>query len=485
MFRFVSVSLHGYGGENGLAPAGVFCYTCPALTTLPQDKRTRLKQLTGSPKMGWALLLLALLTAVLFRFYGLGELPPGLYRDEAFNGLDAQAVLNGELALFFPANNGREPLYIYLTTLFVGLFGPSTLAVRLGAAVTGVVTTLLVYLLAREWFTQRIGLLSAWLWAVTLWAVHLSRIGFRPILLTPFLTLAFWLGTLAYRRGGRWLWLLAGLAYGVTFYTYLASRFTPLLLAVIAATLLLLRRRAAWKRLWPDGLWFLLGTAVVLLPFALLTSQQPEIILGRTGQVSILNPDINGGDLWGTLTQQALAALGMFIRQGDTILRHNPAGRPVFDILMVIPFLLGVLYCIRHWRQMPALTLLLWVLVMLGPTILAEDTPHFLRASGVLPAVVILPAIGLSQIWDWRPDWSRLVVILLLIASLAITAYDYINYGRDPETAYLFEDAARTLAERVNDEGLGTAVFIDERFWSGWPSIPFLVTNQAVDRFFA
>ncbi|MCB9443665.1 MAG: hypothetical protein H6669_05465 [Ardenticatenaceae bacterium] len=42
---------------------------------------------------------------------------------------------------------------------------------------------------------------------------------------------------------------------------------------------------------------------------------------------------------------------------------------------------------------------LLWTGTMLGPTILAADAPHFLRASSLLlPDVIILPAIGLAQL---------------------------------------------------------------------------------------
>jgi 4-amino-4-deoxy-L-arabinose transferase-like glycosyltransferase len=149
---------------------------------------------------GWALLLLAVGTAVFLRFYNLANWPPGLYRDEAFNGLDALRVLDGEPAVFFTANNGREPLYIMLTALSVVLFGRTVLAVRLVAAVVGSLTTLLVYKLGQSWFGWRAGLLAAWLWAITLWPLHLSRLGLRTILLPAVLTLAFWLGTEAYRR---------------------------------------------------------------------------------------------------------------------------------------------------------------------------------------------------------------------------------------------------------------------------------------------
>jgi predicted membrane-bound mannosyltransferase len=94
--------------------------------------------------LGWAIILLALITAATLRFWQLGDIPPGLYRDEAFNGLDALDVINGEWdeqsPFYFSANNGREPLYIYLTSLSVRIFGNTTFAVRLAAAVVGTLT---------------------------------------------------------------------------------------------------------------------------------------------------------------------------------------------------------------------------------------------------------------------------------------------------------------------------------------------------------
>ena len=145
------------------------------------------------------MLLLAVGLAAALRFYRLGEWPPGPYRDEAYNGLDALGVLNGRHALFFPANNGREPLYIYLVALSIALLGPTTLALRLPAALVGTLTTLPAWLLGRAWFGRTVGLLAAFLWAITLWPVHLGRIGLRAGLPAPALALAFWLGTRAYR----------------------------------------------------------------------------------------------------------------------------------------------------------------------------------------------------------------------------------------------------------------------------------------------
>lgn len=425
----------------------------------------------------WAFLLLAIAIAAGLRFWQLGHLPPGLYRDEAYYGLDALRVLEGNHALFFPANNGREPLFIYLTALIIPLTGPTALSVRLGAALIGALTTWITYRLTASWFDARTALLAAFLWAITLWPVHLSRVGFRVVLLPALLALAFWLGARAYRRQRPADWLLAGLVYGLTFYTYLAARFTPLLVFSFFLYLWWTGRR---RQLWPGVAWFGLAAGLTVAPLLLLGWQQPELFIGRGDQVSIFNPAIHQGDFWGTLGRQTGQALGMFLWQGDTILRHNPAGRPVFDALMALPFLAGLLWCLLNWRRPAATLALLWTGVMLGPTILAEDAPHFLRAAGVLPAVLIFPALGLSHLWTWTKLPFRVrqgLVIILLAGSLAWTINDYLAYAHDAETAYLFETAARDMAVSINNESADTAIYLDERFWQGWPSIQFLVES--------
>ncbi len=419
--------------------------------------------------------------AALLRLWQLDAAPPGLYRDEAYNGLDALGVLQGRHAVYFIANNGREPAYVYLTALALSLLGRTVFAVRFAAALSGILTTAVVYLLGRSWFGARVGLIAAWLWAVTLWPVHLSRVGLRPILLPFLLAFIFWLGTLAYRRRSAWLWIGAGLAYGAAFYTYLAVRFTPILLVALLSYLLL-KHRPARSRLWPGVLWFGLGTLVTLSPLAFAALQNPALIVGRVGQVSIFNPEIGGPNPLVTLARQTGRALGMFLWSGDTILRHNPAGRPVFDLLMAAPFLIGLVYCLRHWRQKASVALLLWVAVMLGPTVLAEDAPHFLRAVGVLPAALYIPALGLSKIWEWPKLAGALrrgLVLLLVLGTLIVSVSDYVHFVRQPDTAYLFEAAARELAQRVNAEPGGVDVFVDRRFQDGWPSLRFLLDDSA------
>ncbi|NBD36042.1 MAG: hypothetical protein GVY30_08575, partial [Chloroflexi bacterium] len=122
------------------------------------------------------ILLALLLLGAALRLGGMGEAPPGLYHDEAYHGLDALAILEGDvLPLYFPANNGREPLYIYLVTASVALLGRTPLAVRLPSFFIGMLTLAATYDLARVLWGRRAGRWALAVLAATFWHVHLSR----------------------------------------------------------------------------------------------------------------------------------------------------------------------------------------------------------------------------------------------------------------------------------------------------------------------
>ena len=297
---------------------------------------------------------LILLLAAALRLPALGQVPPGLYHDEAYYGLDAVDVLRGHLQVYFPANNGREPLFIYLAAGMIGLLGRSPFALRLTSAFVGLLTVAATAAAGRALFSRRVGLLTAAVLSVTLWHVHLSRVGFRAVTLPLIIALTLWVGARAVRTGRSRLWLAAGALYGLSFYTYTAARFTPIALGVFGLYLLLTsppapsplpgkgrERGAAGGGVRPLAL-ALLAAAVVLTPLAIYTVLHPDVVLGRPDQVSIWNPAINGGDPWGTLGRHLLRTLGMFFVRGDRIWRHNVPWRPVFGPLLGAAFLLGV-----------------------------------------------------------------------------------------------------------------------------------------------
>lgn len=451
------------------------------------------------------------------RLYALGARPYGICPDEAYYGLDALSVLRGAHPLYFPANNGREPLFIYLMAATIQLFGRNPLGMRAAAAFCGLLTLLTVFVLGRAWGNRRVGLLSASLLAATLWHIHLSRVGFRVVMLPLFLALALGLGALALRSRSRVLLIGAGVVYGLSFYTYLAARFTPLALLAMGAYGLVWHRERLRER-WRDGVWILAAALVTVMPLAVYAFLHPDIAFQRSSDVAIWHASAPRGQPQDGLLGNAARVLGMFTWRGDENWRHNVPHRPVFDPLLSVVFLIGVGMAVTGWRRRPAWALsLIWIAVMTLPTVLSGEAPHFLRAVGVLPALVLLPALTLDSWLRWSlrndaegclaidngapPDrWSVLArklmpaaVLLLLLASTALSARDYFgrrsapaiplsgfdyagSYLSDPICGYAFFAPITDLAREINTAA-GT-VYLDRLYWDTLSSLRFLVPGS-------
>lgn len=455
----------------------------------------RIRRLISSE---WFLLLVVTILPAALRLYALDRLPPGLYHDEAYNGLDALNVIRGSRPIFFEANNGREPLFIYLAAWSVSCLGRSPLAIRWVAALLGTLTVPATYGMARELLGRREALWTALVTAITFWHLNLSRVGFRAVSLPLLTALCLWFLARGLHRNRLLDFGLGGVWLGLSFYSYLAARFLPIAFALWILYWLWRRQPINWR-----GLALFFAVALIIAsPLLVYAVQHLDSFLERSMQVSIFNPDINQGDFVGTLLRHVGKTLGMFNWRGDFIPRHNLPDRPVFDFAMGLCFLLGLATALRRAfeRQEYALLLIYWM-VMLIPTILAEDAPHFLRAVGILPVLFVFPAIGLKTLWEalrarTAKQIASLAVVLLLGWSLYATVNDYFFHHVRSEAAYYnFETGAVELAAQVN-RFVGTGwhfgsglrvleempvphrrVYLDERLWRDWTSLRYLVPD--------
>ena len=374
-----------------------------------------------------------LLVAAVFRLYALDRVPPGLFDDEATNGLDILAVLAGERPIFFEANNGREPLFIYLQAVSVALFGRSAFALRLPAALVGVATVGSLYVLARLWFGPRVAALAGFGLAIAFWHVDLSRLGLRAISAPLFVILMLIGLTCFYRTGSRWAAVGAGLATGLGFYTYLSFRLVPLLLLVIGAVVLV--RNPAWFRQARRGLALMVAVALlVAAPLAVYFARSPVGLVERTQQTSVFNPAPAIEGERETLLSSTLGTLGGFVVAGDRNPRHNLPGRPVFDPVFGALFLAGLVVAAWEiWRGGIFVAWAVgWLAVLMTAGFLTHESPNFLRLSAALPAASLFPALAIDRLIgrlvSRRASAARVVGLAVagffaIEAGLTFTAY--------------------------------------------------------------
>ena len=341
-------------------------------------------------------------------------------------------MLAGERPLFFEANGGREALHIYLIAPFVAALGPGPLALHLASALIGIATVALSYLLWRKVLPAGDGsaALAALLLAVSYWHIHFSRYGIRAILLPLLLILVVYFLWEATQPGGPREWVMAraaknwraaapaplrslvlcGLFVGLSLYAHPAARFIPVMVVLWFVWLFFSHSRKASPLKYfaplPDrsvALGLVRDLAIiglvaltVFLPGALYFLAHPESFVGHPTVVAITDQRVSEGNFITALAANAARVAGMFFVQGDAAWIHNLSGRPVFDWAIAPFFLLGLVVWARKLRQHePAAALLMiWLPVMLVPTLLSDGAPNFSRAIGVMPALFLLPAWG-------------------------------------------------------------------------------------------
>ena len=147
------------------------------------------------------LLLIILCIAAFFYLYKLGTNPPGLFADEASTGYNIYSILKtgkDEYGKSFPfgfrqMGSYTPPLYIYLSTPLMAIFGISEFSTRLLSVISGmIVVTLVFYLLQKLKICKSKTSLffSTLFFAISPWLVFFSRMGYEQ-------NLAFMLFTLS------------------------------------------------------------------------------------------------------------------------------------------------------------------------------------------------------------------------------------------------------------------------------------------------
>jgi 4-amino-4-deoxy-L-arabinose transferase-like glycosyltransferase len=441
-----------------------------------QDILNRLKHATSPartvPFLGQALLLAVVVVATFLRFYRLDSVPTGLLYDEAYNGLDVVRILDGARPIFLSGNFGREALFIYLQAISVALLGHTDLALRLVSAIIGSLTVIVSYPLVRRLFDHRVAILTTAMIAISTWHIIFSRIGLRSILLPFFVIVTFlfmWRGiqasgtpetpTIKARESFVWN-SLAGLSLGLTAYTYSSARFVPIVIMAFVSYL------AIWHfELFRRSLRGFVNMAVVasivVAPLGVYFAHNPADFTARSNAISVFNPELNNGSTLQTLATTTKKTLGMFSVEGDRNWDRNISGRPVFDPILSVAMLLGAFVLIRRFRQPAYAFVLIWLIVMLLPNIVTvKDVPNFLRVTGIMPAVFIIPALGIVTIWRWWEDrtsprlrpMAQILTVLLLIIGTADSYRSYFHiWAQAPQQDVEFNGLRWTVVSIARD----------------------------------
>ncbi len=422
-----------------------------------------------TPRWEMIALLGVLALALLLRVVDLGGLPYVLMGDESKFALQARAFNQGLLFQpFHTAIDGHWGLWFMVLGVFTRLFGETTEAIRLQAAIFGTLSILAAYALTRLLWGRRPALIAAALLATYHFHIHFSRNAMNNIYDTVFSMMIFgliWLGWLKQRR---WPWLLGALALGLAQYFYIGGRVIPVELALLGIFWLITDRTRVKTQALNIAL--ALGVFVVaVMPIAYFAPVRFNEYMTRFNQTNILR---NG---WLEAAMQdrhtdALTVLGQQLRDTLQVFVAGPEsffyqGQSLLTPAMSVLVCAGLLYLLWHLKEGRAFyvwSFLGLILVIGGIFTLSPlgGAHHFVGAAPLIyiaSAVFIDRAMALAG-WRWPARARAWVAIgLALIATLMLgDAYYYFgtfaanrpSFSADTEPAMLLGEYLHDLEQR-------------------------------------
>lgn len=452
-------------------------------------------------------LILIFFLGIFLRFFHLPTNPPSLYWDEVTIGLDAYSLatrgqdINNHSWLqpmFGSYGDFKAPVYIWLLTPFVKIFGLHNWVVRLPAAILGTIIIGLAFCLTKIItpikFSKWLPLSVAALVAISPWPVQFSRIGFEAGISVAFLLLSL---IFFYRKN----LILCSLSAVIGVYAYYPLRLIFPLLYLPLGLINLKSLLSDKKRAFAAIIIFLLG----IVPFYLSPYYQRSQEY-RASDSLLTNPAIvqqssrfletYGSSRLVKLTYHRYAfylkdfltnyfshySLNFIFINGDqnTLRQHSGFGGEFF-LMLIFPFIFGLVWLIKHPKEQ--ISILTWVLYLISPLPAAfkYQVPNNSRA--IYLYLPIIFTIGLGILFLSKFKKTFLIFSIFLAFNIFTYYYDYfLDYPKRSSQEWMYQN--QQAAEFIRDYYQDYSI-IDVADLPGMPAAsvvfynPFLIDRLA------
>jgi len=373
--------------------------------------------MSGNKKFLFAILVLA---AVLrFGFLSRGD----VVNDEVFSGFRAIGMMDFDEAPLQPTPwewtdpdvpfwahlsfHDDPPLSFIAQHFSMAVFGVNNFGMRFPSAALGILAVWLVYLIGKRLFSEKAGLIGAFIYAITINGIYISRLGLIESYAVFFILLAFWVFLLSLENNKKFLWL--GAVLGLAFLT----KYTAFVLVPIFLAYLIFYRRDLLK---DKNLWLGLFIAVLIFSPVIFYNIKLYQLSGHFDfQFSALlkqnTPE------WPVQTGKDIGSIKERISAFPTRLLSSNSW------LFLLLFAVSAIFYTKEWKRMnsrlrPLLPLFLcltavFVALIIGPSY------RFLSMFGPFMAL----AVGFAADYAYKTHgkWKKaLIVGLIIVAAFEI-----------------------------------------------------------------
>lgn len=419
---------------------------------------------------------LIILLSIFLRFYKLGEIPNGLYVDEAAIGYNAYSFLQtgrdefGKvLPVFLRSYEAyAPPLYTYVSTLSVLVFGLSVFATRFISALSGVLLTFVVFLIVKKLNISKnkyLPLVSAFVFGTMPWTIFFSRGAYEANLAFLIISLSIYLLLLAREKG--FYLIPAFVLLAISTYAYQAERVVSYL--IIPGYLFAYFRNNVSA--------FIKSRVFIISILLFLAIQIPQFVLAFNPSFSMRASGLFYGDkvkVQGdkiflpkiisyslSLTREFSSNFVSYFSprnlfwEGDPDKQRSLPGIGPMYFWMVVPYLVGLYLLIKERRNKDILFIFSLMLSFVLVPALTRDPFSTLRSLPLTFPLSVLVSLGILNILPVFRKFGFLLFIILVALSAVFFWRSYfvlLPHERAKIWGYGYEELAKQIKAKPEQE---------------------------------
>lgn len=381
------------------------------------------------------------------RIYKLDQIPPSISWDEAAVGYNAWSVANygrDERGKFFPLyfasfGEGKNPVVIYITALFVKFMDLSEFSIRIPVVLMGLGNIFLIYFLTKNFFNNQTALLSAFFLSISPYSFHFSRFNHE----LNFALFFFMSGLLLFfysLETKKWLLPVSLAIFILSFFSYNASKiFIPIIILVLFCVYI--------KKIINNRFYFAVSI-IMLVSLSLFLFRNNELLgIERYKQTKTSNELIKKTEVYkntkSLIFAKAYAILGNYFSyysldylftKGDTNSALSIQASGQFYPIDSIFLLIGIFIFIKNPSRNKSI-FLIWLILGPLPSAIVSPDPHAgrgmftLGAWQIITAVGVYSLIGLLKNMRFRVIGALTVMVVYLGFFTGLINYYFSTYG--------------------------------------------------------
>ncbi len=426
------------------------------------------------PKNELIIILLLLIAGLLIGSYQLQDIPNSIQGDEGNFFETARFIANGEYRnSIFGFGVYSYPVFSsFIQGAIMRLFGRDIWGWRFSSLLPALLSVLPLYLLGRDFFNRRVGVISSLIYISSPYYLSFARLGYNNSQAILFVALAIWLFYQGLKRSSLFYIYLGGMATGLGFLTYTAGRLGLVILLVLFLMIFLtsLRDKKTRRFMLVAGLVFAIGGALIAGPHLIYGFQQnPQALRYKLIEGVYFNLDyavhLFGEDsVYQTSTITYLDNYRMIQNPGlnqrlllrgvirsflglqlDEFSNNFFLTTPLAGPISAVFYILGLYALIAHFWKTNAYPFLVWFgSGMLFLSIISTFPPRPAHLVPIIPVLALFAGLGVvltfEKIGDFlaskKPSWGILQTALLLAVCLTIMISGMREYFVESPTVY-------------------------------------------------